>query len=83
MELNAPGDDRAETLTGIETTIQLSFDRALICDDRAETLTGIETPLDRIVAAYPDEATIGLKPLQGLKPIAFTGTIAPFRRRSG
>ena len=39
-------------------------------DDRAETLTGIETCLPAICGAG-ERATIGLKPLQGLKPVTW------------
>ena len=42
--LTNEGDDRAETLTGIETTENLLFPApGAVGDDRAETLTGIET----------------------------------------
>ena len=68
----AQSDDRAETLTGIETGLMFSQDMPENCDDRAETLTGIETGSSSLPQSCW-EATIGLKPLQGLKPVTHRG----------
>ena len=76
------GDDRAETLTGIETRSRDRSPPRSPSDDRAETLTGIETsncPRSRRLSS----ATIGLKPLQGLKQCQFPSDWAGIRRRSG
>ena len=65
--MSLAGDDRAETLTGIETLSLDAVPHRGTRDDRAETLTGIETSASRS-SSESEPATIGLKPLQGLKP---------------
>ena len=77
-------DDRAETLTGIETGNYGGRHRIEnLSDDRAETLTGIET-VCCVVASVCVVATIGLKPLQGLKRFLVAAIGLPQSwRRSG